>query len=207
MSSKNNLTSEQYIAAKTKWASGNYRLKDLAEEFGISITAFNRRFARDGIKKGQDRQKHEKAISEAVEGTMIANSQRVMEMIIERKEHVHRINEHIEKRALNLVMEATKANKPLATVADDVKVLKMVQDIMANGYQITKAIFNVDKLEGDTEIPTVLRVETLTEEEVREIKEDQQKQVAELLEGDFDEGIVITSPEDKDGAITNAENE
>ena len=76
MSSKNNLTSEQYIAAKTKWASGNYRLKDLAEEFGISITAFNRRFARDGIKKGQDRQKHEKAISEAVEGTMIANSQR-----------------------------------------------------------------------------------------------------------------------------------
>ena len=196
------MSPSDYDKAKSMWASGRFRLQDISEKFDVSITALTKRFKKDGIKKGQDSDKHQKAIDQAMENSLVSEAEDTAKLIRVRKENVLRVSEQLEKRALFVIAKATKEEMPLAAVHGDIKTLLDAQKLISNGYDIASRVLGIERLEDqDKPLPT-LQIQEMTAEDIAEIRDAQNQQLADLIEGDFDqlnsEEIVIAEAEPDD---------
>jgi hypothetical protein len=193
----NNLSPKDYSEAKSMWKSGNYTLKVLAEKFGISVTAFNRRFKRDNIKKGCEADRHQKAVEEILKSSSTPIEANTASIIAERQEFVHRVIEHFGKRSANIIMTCSKENKPLASVSEDLKALQVAQKIVSDGWDVTAKMFGLDKNQSKIKKLTELKIDVLSEEALKEIKEAQRSQESDPIDEPFQIEHDIEMVEDK----------
>lgn len=194
------LTPEQYETAKTMWASGRYTLSSISERFDISIQALQKRFARDGISKGMNVKKHAEAVEKAMENSIVNEAQAIAKLIKEEKEVSLKFSEQIRKRTMYEIAKATQEKIPLAAIEPNLKALAVAQKIMNGCYDLSSRVLGIERFESKDDEIAVLRIEEMTQEDIKEMREVQQKQMAELIEGDidemFDDEVVIVSGED-----------
>ncbi|MEO9497596.1 MAG: hypothetical protein ABJG42_24195 [Vibrio splendidus] len=178
------LTPREYSSACQMWASGDYRLKDIAEVYGVSVQALQKRFKKDQISKGQNANLHSAAVKEALEGESVRTALETRKVIQELQQNNLTWLEQLTKRSLMIAAKSSKDNIPLGNFKDDVKVLKDISDIVTKNYMASASILRIDEMtESEEELPT-FRVEEMTADDVEEVREAQRRQLAELVAGD-----------------------
>lgn len=179
------LTSEQWLKAKAMWASGNFRLSDISEQFNVTINALHRRFKKEGIEKGQDKDLHQKAIQEVV-AKAASHTEELVKVTLESKEMHLKGSIAISKKLLLLMREANESNKAISTIHGDIKALLDAQRVLDQGYRNVEKILGLDKKDDDKEDLPVLEVVTMTSEDVKELRDEQR--LADLeLNGELDD--------------------
>lgn len=181
------LSPDQYARAKAMWASGRYKLQEIATSFDVSIQALQKRFRKDGVTKGMDNDKHAKAVEQAMEASIVNEAEKIAKIISEEKETTLRLSDQIRKRAAFEIAKVTRDQVPLAAAESGLKTLKLFQQIVDGAYGISSRVLGIERIdEKSDEIPT-LRIEEMTDADVQEIREVQRKQMQELIEGDLDD--------------------
>lgn len=175
------LTRPQWIRAEQMWASGDYTLQDLMKSFNVSKTALVRHFKKHEIKKGQDAEKHRKAIQAQLETRSVQAAEEAQNLIAQVKENNLKWSETLQKRIMLTVAQAMKDQKALATVKDDIKTLKEALQGIKLGYDIQASILHLDKEElNDDELP-ILEIVEMTADQVEEMRRVQAQEEADMM--------------------------
>lgn len=181
------LLPEEYAKAKTMWASGRYTLSDISSQFGVSVQAMQKRFTKDGVKKGMDADRHAKAVQQAMEDSLINEREETARLIRDEKETTLKMIDQLRKRALFEIAKTSKENLPLAAADANLKVIERAVKVVLMAYDGSARILRIDQIaDGDAEVP-VFRIEGMTDDEVEQIRQAQSQQMRELIEGDIDE--------------------
>lgn len=178
------LNAEDFERASKMWASGNFTLDELAEKFDITPSALHRRFRKAGIEKGEARQKLQEAISQSMEAQAKSKAAELMDLATNVKELHLKGSQMLSKRLLYEINEATKANKPLAAIRDDIRALQEASKTLASNYQIAERVLHLDREDPDAEeeLPE-LTVRKMTDEDVRKMRERQSREIEEMTAG------------------------
>lgn len=182
------LTAEEFIEASVKWRSGKYKLKELAEEYGVSENSLWRRFDRNGVKHAVDLAAFESqvrtAMLEETHNATLEREQRLRKQALDSKEFLLKAVDGVSRRGLNAIAETVKNKLPLANAMDDVKTAKEAILLFKNAVETIDRIVPKEEVDED-DLPT-LSIEGLTVDDVDAIR--QEHKDTQRMFGDFDEG-------------------
>ncbi|MGY2462252.1 hypothetical protein [Vreelandella sulfidaeris] len=166
------MTPAQWAEARAMWATGEFTLDEIAEKYGVARETLSRRFAKDGVKKGQS------AIDKKVEAEIIEKATKNVDKWAERSEQAResyfKSLEMLHKLTVATIGKAHQ-DKKLFSAQADLKAIQMaaiaIDKIRSNQW----SVLGLDK-QGieDEEIPELL-VRSLTPDEVAKIRESQLK--------------------------------
>lgn len=169
---KKRMTPAQWAEARAMWATGEFTLDEIAEKYGVARETLSRRFAKDGVKKGQS------AIDKKVEAEIIEKATKNVDKWAERSEQAResyfKSLEMLHKLTVATIGKAHQ-DKKLFSAQADLKAIQMaaiaIDKIRSNQW----SVLGLDK-QGieDEEIPELL-VRSLTPDEVAKIRESQLK--------------------------------
>lgn len=183
------LSPQEYSKAKQMWASGRYNLAQISAELGVSAQALQRRFSRDDVRKGQDNEKHDKAIKESLENSIIADSQETARLISERKRVALLYPEQLEKRLMFVIAKATKDGLPLAAVHADIKAINDAIKGVDMVYNLASRVLGIERIEDQDKPLPVLRIQEMTADDIESVRQRQREAMDEacapLIEGDL----------------------
>lgn len=192
------LTPREYRTACQMWESGEYTLKNIAEHFGILPNGLSVRFRKDGIVKGAQAEKHDKAVAASIEKDTARSAMETRKLVSELQKNNLTWLDQITKRTLLIAAQASKENMPLGMFKDDVKVLKDMSDIISKNYGTAAQILRIDEIaEAQEDLPT-FSVHEMTAEDVEAIRQNQREQLEEFTikpsqESEDDDDIVELS--------------
>lgn len=179
---------DDYIQAKEMWASGQYFLKDIGKKFDISVTALVKRFKKDDVKKGQDKDKHQKAISESLAETHFASAPIQAKVIAEEQEMYTKTMKFLHRQQMVLIRKSVENGVPFGAIKDDINTLILAQKGCAICYEAFATVHRIDELKKADDLPSVLKIQTMSDVYIENMKNAQVKQAADLAsEGDFEE--------------------
>ena len=182
------LTPGEYEKAKGMWGSGMFTLSEISKKFDVSIAALTKRFKKDGIKKGQNNDKHQKAIDQSLENMAIADAEDTVRLISERKQYTTRMNEMLQKRAAHIMMRATKDEVPLGAMLGDLKFVTEFHKLLTAGYQLDAHVLGIDRIESQEKTIPKLVIEEMTAEMIEQVRQQQvDDELDDLIEGDIGE--------------------
>jgi predicted DNA-binding protein YlxM (UPF0122 family) len=191
------LTATDYTKAATMWASGDYTLDELSEKFDITPTALHRRFKREGIEKGQSRQKLNDAIEQSMDNQANKKAAELIEMASQVKELHLKGSQMLSRRLLYEINQATKDGKRLASIRDDIRAIQDASKTLEANYRISERVLRLDREETpDDEIPELI-VRRMTDSDVQIMRDAQSQEIEEMTSG-FDSDDV-TSEQLEDG--------
>lgn len=177
------LTSNDWEKACQMWASGNFTLDELAEQFEITPTALHRRFKRDGIEKGQAREQLQEAMRRSVEDKANERAAELIEIAAQAKELHLKGTQMLSKRLLYEIKVATESKRSLAAIRDDIRAIQDASKVLHTNYQTTERILRLDREEApDDDIPE-LRVRRMTDEDVQRLRAEQAREIEEMTAG------------------------
>ena len=181
------------------WESGEYTLSAIAEVYGVQANGLGRRFRKDGIVKGAQAERQDKAVAESIERDTVRSAGETRKLVSELQKNNLTWLDQITKRTLLIAAQAQKDNMPLGMFKDDVKVLKDMSDIISKNYGTAAMILRIDEIaEAQEDLPT-FTVQEMTADDVEEIREAQRQQLAEFATGDV--GGVPDGDEDDEDVV------
>lgn len=181
------LTPREYRTACQMWESGEYTLKKIAEHFGILPNGLSVRFRKDGIVKGAQAEKHDKAVAASIQKDTAKSAMETRKVVAELQQNNLTWLDQITKRTLLIAAQASKDNVPLGMFKDDVKVLKDMSDIISKNYGTAAQILRIDEIaEAQEDLPT-FKVHEMTADDVEEIRQSQREQLNEFTVGGSDD--------------------
>lgn len=173
------LTPREYATAKTMWQSGDYALSEIAEKVGVSAAALSRRFKRDGVKRGSYADKTAAAVQKSIERTAAAQAEELAAYAHDLKTNALKAIDLFNKKAYSDVARAIKDNKPVGERLTDLKALEVASKIIASNYATGANILGLDRELDETEQLSELRIKLMTEDDVKELREQQRREAAE----------------------------
>lgn len=190
------LTGPDWEQAKQMWASGSFSLSDIATRFNTSITSLHRRFKREGIEKGQNADRFQKAMMQAMENQAIQKAEELAQLAAQFKELHLKGVESLTKRTLLLIQRAAQEGRALATIEDDLKALEKASRILSTNYATAEKILHLNRdPEVEKELPE-LTIVRLTDEDVAELRRQQRHELEQLTgtvlpEGALEEALTL----------------
>ncbi len=183
------LSSNDYEKACTMWASGDYTLDELSEKFEITPGALHRRFKKDGVEKGEAKQKLQEAISQSLESKANQKAAELMEMASQVKELHLKGTQSLSKRLLYEIKTATENKVPLASIRDDIRAIQDASKTLQVNYQTVERILKLDREETpDDEIPDLV-VRRMTDADVQRLRDEQSREIEEMTSGFASESL------------------
>lgn len=158
-SSGNRLTDAEYEAMKTSYERGEAGITELSDKYGVSRQAVHRRFKRDGVVKGS------KSGVVAAEEIVKSFVDRRSEWIEETRFQGYQALRQTQLIARKIVIDATKAGKPLGAVDDDLRSIGRLNKILCDNVLVSLKVLNADEHIDEGNLPT-LTIEDLTDQEV-----------------------------------------
>ncbi|CDT52753.1 hypothetical protein VCR15J2_390018 [Vibrio coralliirubri] len=181
------ISAKDYRAICIMWRSGDYTVKELATQFDVNETSLRKRFARDGIKKGEDAELHNKAVAEVIQKDTVKQAEETRELILTTQKNHLAWLDGLSRRALLIAQQSAKDNVPLGSFKDDVQTLKGIADIVRGNYQTASQILRIDDISDlEEDLPT-FTVNEMTADDVEEIRESQRQQLEEFTTGNVGE--------------------
>lgn len=178
------MTSGERAECLALWAAGEATLVELAKKYAKSTSTINALIRREGVKKGQDKQKREALVQEAVQKQAITDAQKFAERITETKEEHYKMASGISKLIWNEIAEAKKEKRPLATAYHNIKTLKSAADALKTLRDERYTILGIRAEDDDENKPLPeLTVRELTVKDIEEI------QRREAIEAENDLGV------------------
>lgn len=194
--SSKRLTPREYSRAKTMWQSGEYALSEISETVGVSATALSRRFKRDGVEKGSNARKVAAAVQKSIERTTAAQAEELSNYAHDLKMNALKAIDLFNKKAYTDVARAIKDNVPVGERLTDLKALNEASKIIAQNYTTGANILGLDQELPDEATLPELRINIMSEDDVKELREKQRRELAEANGEYIDEDDLGLSPEE-----------
>lgn len=173
------ITEAEFKRACDKWASGNYTLQELSDEFGLTVPWLSQKFKKAGVTRGQDVKIARDAKKRALEISIADASVELRKYIVDAQKLPTSGSIGLMRKALIDFQKLVEENKPLASKDDDFKTILTLMKILESGWKINKEIFKLDKDEvSEGDLPT-LEIINMTEQDVIE---ERARQIAEEAE-------------------------
>lgn len=183
------LSKAEYAKAKAMWVSGRHTLNEISEVSGVSTTALWRRFNRDKVKKGEAADKMEEALNKEIAKIVTQSDffKEYAEEALKIKAANLRALKVIDNRTFYEIGKATREEKSLALIEGELKTLDTASKIISRNYATLHKLMNFDDLnsaDGD-QLPEFI-IRTMNDDDVAEVRKQQQAEEDLLLGGDFD---------------------
>lgn len=202
---KKRMTPAQWSEARAMWASGEFTLEQISEKFAVTRETLSRRFKKDGVAKGQSQV--DKRVEEEIVQQVVNNKDKWAERAEHVRETYYKTAETIRNMNLKVIGDAMKG--PGAFSAQpDLKALGMLISNLEKLRVGQFAITGLDKeLAEEDEIPELM-VRSLTEKEIKLIREAQSEaaQEDEIELGNV-EPYLEDLAEDEDGLVIEGEDD
>lgn len=176
------LTKDQWLQAKSLWAAGTHSLRQLSEEFDVSVNALHRRFQKEGIVKGSSVTNPKRAILNAVR---VKDAERAAELAtigVEAKEMHVKVASMITKKIAMEFKLAADRGQEVATVRDNIKTLLEASKAVQTNYTTINDILGLDRLSEEDEIEA-FEITELSPEDIRAMREEQSRELSIMTGG------------------------
>ena len=189
------LTSAQKAEAIALWRAGTHTVDDLATKFKKDRTTLLALFKKEGAVKGEHQAETQKRVQEEVEKAIVDDAVVIAQRIRETKEEGYKLNAGIAKLTSHIIGECRRANKPIGTVMNDIKTLKMWAETVRITREERFVILGIndDDANEDRPLPDLV-VQELTAEDIKKMHSQQVVEIDGLedieMEGLGDEELV-----------------
>lgn len=162
---RHGLTEAQYAEIRERYELGKDRMSDLADEFGVSRQALQKRFKADGVTYGSRAHEIAAATGAAIKKVVAAETERYAEKRLDWIEEVRTGGYNDIKRARlianKIVADSLKAAKPLSSVDADLKAHGRYVNSITKLIEMQLRVLEADNVISEDDLPT-LRIEDLT---------------------------------------------
>jgi AcrR family transcriptional regulator len=195
------LTPEQYERSKLMYRTGKYTLEDLAKEFGVSKTAMFKRFKKDKVKKGENKEFIDEIVKEEVQKQFgdIDFLRENAEKFFEVRTKMLGAIDVFERKQMAIVLKAHQNKENIAIHEDEIRVLGM---LAANTNKNINSISKLREVDLDIDLaaaePEEYVVRVITDSEVADMQREQEEQEREMTDGMPIESLISDIPEDAD---------
>lgn len=191
------LSATEKAEAITLWKTGAVTLDQLAKQFHRHRSCFTRLFSKEGAKKGETQEAHEKKVAEAVEHQVLGDAAISAQRIRETKEAHYKMAAGLARLTWTILSKATQENRAVSTTVNDMKALQAAAQVLKITREERYAVLGLNEKEvnDDTPLPDLL-IQELTAQEIKAMHKQQQA----INEDDlgFDMETMIPDPEEED---------
>ncbi len=159
------ITATQYGHAKMKYASGDFTLKEIAADYGISPQALGQRFRRDGVEKGSMIRQLESAVDASVDASAMADSSELAEMAKGLKKQYYGFVDALTRAAMSEIAGARQKNEDVALRDPALRSYERASKMLATNYDTQMRILGIEKLEGAGNALPEIRVISMSSED------------------------------------------
>lgn len=191
----------EWAKACALWESGEVTLKDLHEEFGMTVEAFSRKFKREGIERGVKAHEHADKIRDEMGKVLRGDAKVHAERVSQAKEDYFNWFYGLGRMTMHEIVKAGKEKRAVATTLPNLKALEKAAQVMKISREQVWPVLGLDK-DDDVDFDDFPDL-PITEMTAQDIEAIQRKQLDEalgisgdtdpILEGeDYDEDDVVT---------------
>ena len=162
------LNSAQKAEAIALWRAGTVTLEELSKKFKRDISTFKRLFAANEVRKGDKAIETAERITAAVEKTIVDDATVLVQRIKDTKEEHYKMAAGISKLSFNLIIKAKQENRPMSSLLNDMKALKLAADIQKVTLEQRYAILGISAEDeaNDRPMPDLV-IQELTAEDIK----------------------------------------
>lgn len=117
------LTKAQWARIEALWRAGETTYEELCSKYDRSKTCFEKHFKKKGLKKGQDADKINKKVEEALERQHVTDAQIIAARIRETKEEHYKLAAALGRLTWNEILLCKQEKKPVASALNNLKAL------------------------------------------------------------------------------------
>jgi AcrR family transcriptional regulator len=168
------LTAAQWTEICTLWELGEVKIDELAKRFDVSRQSIMRHFKKNGIvrnsRKSDVRTAIVAGVASATTSAVIANfADKRKQRIEDTREAHYQAADYLSRLTNKLITDALRASKPVSSIKEDIKALRMASAIQEQSFRIRIDVLNADQEIDENELPT-LTIEDLTDEDIASIQ-------------------------------------
>lgn len=139
------LSPKQWAEAEALWESGEVTLADLIAKFGAHKSAFQKRFADRGIKKGAKSAEHAKKVAEEVTKAAVDDATVLAARIRETKEEHYKMAAGLAKLTWSEILAVKNAGSPMAVAMNNLKALDNAMNVLKKAREERYAVLGLDR--------------------------------------------------------------
>ncbi|MPS48540.1 hypothetical protein [Methylobacillus sp.] len=204
------LTTKQKAEAISTWQAGNATLSDLAKRYGVNPRTLTRMFDKEGVKHGEKAEAAKAAAIKAAENTEIEDAVIYARRVKKAKEDRYKFAALLQSQAANVLVQAIKDKKSMASTLGDAKALEVWARFGKLSADEAYAALGIapDDFNEENPLPE-LNVRVIDEEAIKKVNEANQVQEDDLPfieDDDMGDGDLIATVGDDD-KVVEGENE
>lgn len=168
---KKRLKQKEWAEIGGLWELGESTLAELSATYGVAQETISRKMKALGVKRGARAHEHRERVHEAIVGASIEDAEDLIHQIQEAKRaHLHHANT-LTKLALNELARAKKENKEFFTVEGNLKAIQRAAAIVRDMRSEKWLILNIKEDEVDPDALPELKIRSMTQEEIQDVKD------------------------------------
>ena len=185
------MTPKMWKQAEALWETGEFTLKQLADRFGKTESAFTKHFAKKGVKRAFRAEEVKSRVTEEVVKSSAAEVSVIVERIRETKEEHYKMSAALAKLTWAEILQAKKKEAPVATALGNLKALDTAMNVLKKAREERYAVLglNAEQDDGDDDLLPKLIISELTPEQIAELQErdDGDSEFQDIHVDDFDD--------------------
>lgn len=190
------VTPAMWAEIEAKWASGEYTLSRLEDEYGLRRETFSRYFKKKGLAKGAD--SVGKMVRESLKSDAEIRAKERADKIDDRRNKYDSWAFTLGRMAMGQVAEAKSKGTSLAVIEGDLKSIQRASNILAKCFDVSSKALGMDKDEGlADEIPNLVFGE-LTPNQVAELRKSEEP---DLIDDDELEALEEEAAKDAESVL------
>lgn len=187
------LTPVQWQEAATLYELGDTTMSEIADRYGVSVGAVSQMFRKMGVERGSRAHEvkakvAEKAV-EAVADAAASFAQDRKTKILETKFQSYKSLEMIHVLTHKAVVEAKASGRPLGSLVDDLKALRLASAIFAQTRAERFAVLDADNDVDEASLPEI-HIRDLTEVEIATLQSGDETDFLGLPGGSVETDVV-----------------
>lgn len=167
------LTQSQWREIDALWESGDITVKQLVERYKKHPDTFVNHFRKYGIKKGAKAAELARIAAEQAKAKTRQEADIVSERIHKTKEDHYKMAEAISRLTFNEILKAKQEEKEFKAAKENIKTLLLAAETLKKCREERWIVLGLDKDVVDEDALPELVMSTMTEEQVRQLREAQ----------------------------------
>lgn len=196
------LTPAEWAEACALYETGSAKMTEIAERFGVTISAVSQHFRKNGVVRGSKAAAVTKAVEEAVVSKAVTEATGFEQLRRKRIEDTrtqhYSYAQALSSEIMRQIAEAKSAGRALSSVEANVRTLRTAAAALATIRQERYAILDVEGDVDEANLPT-LEIVDLSDDDIAKLQLDPDDQDLELEEIELDPELddeVVSESED-----------
>jgi hypothetical protein len=168
---KQRMTKSQKDEALALWAAGMHSADEIARKVGVKEATLKSLFVRRKAKKGEKHAKVEERKEALIHEALALDPAVHARRVFDTKNETYRIAEMLRKLTAKVIVEAQQQNKPIGSVANDIKTLREAAMTIGKCREEAFAVLGItDEKVNDDDLPP-LQILGLTDEQMQDLQD------------------------------------